>query len=62
VQLNTAAALGTAVTVDVVDLLNGTAVVGAGNDYTYTTPTTVTFGVGSTNGATDTVTVTILTR
>jgi hypothetical protein len=60
VQLNTAAALGTAVTVDVVNLLTGSATEGAGNDYTYVTPTQVTFPIGSVDGATQTVSVNIL--
>jgi hypothetical protein len=55
VQLNTAAALGADVTVQVVDLLSGTATQGAGNDYTYVSPTVVTFAAGSVNGATQSV-------
>ncbi len=39
----------------VVDLLSGTATQGAGNDYTYVSPTVVTFAAGSVNGATQSV-------
>jgi hypothetical protein len=60
VQLNTAAMLDTAVTVDVVDLGTGSATEGAGNDYTYQSPQMVTFAAGSLDGATQTVTVNIL--
>ena len=60
VQLNTTGPTAAAVTVDVVDLLTGTATEGAGNDYTYTTPTQVTFPAGSVDGATQTVAVTLL--
>jgi hypothetical protein len=60
VQLNTTGTLASAVTVDVVDLLTGSATEGAGNDYTYTTPTSVTFPIGSVDGATRTVALNIL--
>ncbi|MCH8094369.1 MAG: right-handed parallel beta-helix repeat-containing protein [Chloroflexi bacterium] len=59
VVLNTTGALASAVTVDVVDLLSGSATP-SGTDYTYASPTTVTFPIGSTNGATDTVTLTLI--
>lgn len=48
-----------AITVDVLDLLSGDAT-GLGNDYTYTSPTTVTFAAGSLDGATQMVTLNIL--
>ncbi len=50
--------LARAVSVDVVDLLTGSAAPG-GEDYTYATPTTVTFPAGSTSG-TRSVTVAII--
>ena len=46
-------------TVDVVDLLTGTATA-AGTDYTFATPTQVTFAAGAADGATETVTITII--
>ena len=46
-------------TVDVVDLLTGTATA-AGTDYTFATPTQVTFAAGAADGATETVTLTII--
>jgi hypothetical protein len=59
VQLNVpgAGTLGSDVTVDVVDLLTGSATAG-GTDYTFVTPTQVSFAAGSADGATTTVTIT----
>jgi hypothetical protein len=61
VQLNVpgAGTLGSDVTVDVVDLLTGSATAG-GTDYTFVTPTQVSFAAGSADGATTTVTITII--
>jgi hypothetical protein len=47
------------VTVDVDDLLSGSATPGAGNDYSFTDPTTVTFPAGSPAGTTRNVSLTI---
>jgi uncharacterized repeat protein (TIGR01451 family) len=61
VQLNSpGGTLDNAVQVDVIDLLTGSATQGAGFDYTYVTPQTVTFAVGNVDGATETVAVNIL--
>jgi hypothetical protein len=60
VQLNTAAALQTAVTVNVVDVTSGLGSATLNTDYTYNSPQTVIFAAGSVDGATQTVTVTIL--
>ncbi len=57
VVLTTTHTLTAPISVDVVDLRSGTDATPA--DYTYASPTTVTFPIGATNGATLPVTVTI---